>query len=85
MSEISAAIASAVEEQSAATQEISRNVQEAATGTGEVSGNISGVTLASQQTSAASSQLLTQATALSRSGAALRQEVDGFLRAVRGM
>jgi methyl-accepting chemotaxis protein len=85
VSEISAAIASAVEEQSAATQEISRNVQEAATGTGEVSGNISGVTQASQQTSHASSQLLNQATALSRNGIALRQEVDGFLRAVRGM
>jgi len=85
VSEISAAIASAVEEQSAATQEISRNVQEAATGTGEVSGNISGVTQASQQTSAASSQLLSAATALSRNGTALRQEVDGFLRAVRGM
>jgi methyl-accepting chemotaxis protein len=85
VSEISAAIASAVEEQSAATQEISRNVQEAANGTGEVSGNISGVTQASQQTSAASSQLLSAATALSRNGAALRQEVDGFLRAVRGM
>lgn len=85
VSEISAAIASAVEEQSAATQEIARNVQEAANGTGEVSGNISGVTHASQQTSAASSQLLSAATALSRNGTALRQEVDGFLRAVRGM
>lgn len=85
VSEISAAIASAVEEQGAATQEISRNVQEAAAGTGEVSGNISGVTQASQETSIASNQLLTQATALSRNGAALRQEVDGFLQAVRGM
>ncbi|MDY0872095.1 HAMP domain-containing methyl-accepting chemotaxis protein [Dongia rigui] len=85
VSDISAAIASAVEEQSAATQEISRNVQEAANGTGEVSGNISGVTLASQHTSAASSQMLSAATALSRNGTALRQEVDGFLRAVRGM
>jgi methyl-accepting chemotaxis protein len=85
VSEISAAIASAVEEQSAATQEISRNVQEAATGTGEVSGNITGVTEASQQTSAASSQLLTAANALSQNGTALRREVDGFLRAVRGM
>ena len=37
MSEISATIASAVEEQGAATQEISRNVQQAAIGTQEVS------------------------------------------------
>jgi methyl-accepting chemotaxis protein len=85
INEISAAIASAVEEQSAATQEISRNVQQAATGTGEVSGNISGVTQASQQTSAASSQLLSAATELSRNGGELRSQVDGFLRAVRGM
>jgi methyl-accepting chemotaxis protein len=85
INEISAAIASAVEEQSAATQEISRNVQQAASGTGEVSSNISGVTQASQQTSAASSQLLSAATELSRNGGELRSQVDGFLRAVRGM
>ncbi len=85
INDISSAIASAVEEQSAATQEISRNVQEAAIGTGEVSSNVTGVTQASQQTSAASSQLLSAATELSRNGSALRQEVDGFLRAVRGM
>jgi methyl-accepting chemotaxis protein len=85
INDISSAIASAVEEQGAATQEISRNVQEAAIGTGEVSSNITGVTQASQQTSAASSQLLSAATELSRNGTALRNEVDGFLRAVRGM
>src|SRR6202795_2572386 len=40
MSEISATIAAAVEEQGAATQEISRNIQHAAVGTSEVSSNI---------------------------------------------
>ena len=43
MSEIASTIASAVEEQGAATQEISRNVQQAAQGTTQVSSNISDV------------------------------------------
>ncbi|WP_374381110.1 methyl-accepting chemotaxis protein [Dongia sp.] len=85
ISDISAAIASAVEEQSAATQEISRNVQQAAIGTGEVSGNISGVTQASQQTSAASGQMLSAATDLSRNGAVLAEQVRNFLASVRAM
>lgn len=43
LSEISTVIAAAVEEQGAATQEISRNVQQAANGTRQVSANISDV------------------------------------------
>ena len=43
LSEISSAIAAAVEEQGAATQEISRNVQQAAQGTQQVSANITDV------------------------------------------
>jgi soluble cytochrome b562 len=43
MSEIASTIASAVEEQGAATQEISRNVQQAAQGTMQVSSNITDV------------------------------------------
>jgi methyl-accepting chemotaxis protein len=85
VSEISTAIASAVEEQGAATQEISRNVQQAATGTREVSGNIGGVTMASQQTSAASTQVLTAAAELAKNGALLRQEVESFLHVVRSL
>ena len=44
MNDIAAAIASAMEEQGAATREIARNIVEAAYGTRDVSGNISGVT-----------------------------------------
>jgi methyl-accepting chemotaxis protein len=40
---VTTTIASAVEEQSAATQEIVRNVAQAATGTAEVTSNIVGV------------------------------------------
>jgi methyl-accepting chemotaxis protein len=83
VSEISTAIASAVEEQGAATQEISRNVQEAAQGSNEVSANITGVTEASQQTSAGSSQVLSAASELALNGALLQQQVREFLAQVR--
>jgi methyl-accepting chemotaxis protein len=72
-----------VEEQGAATQEIARNVQEASTGTAEVTNNISGVTQASQQTSAGSTQVLSAASELAKNGEKLRQEVDSFLATVR--
>jgi methyl-accepting chemotaxis protein len=83
ISEISTVIASAVEEQGAATQEISRNVQQAATGTQEVSNNISGVTMAANETSAAASQMLSSSTELSHQGETLKAEVDKFLATVR--
>ena len=83
VNEISTAIASAVEEQGAATQEIARNVQEASTGTAEVSSNIVGVTQASQQTSAGATQVLSAASELARNGEKLRQEVETFLATVR--
>ncbi|HKP24451.1 MAG TPA: methyl-accepting chemotaxis protein, partial [Dongiaceae bacterium] len=83
VNEISTAIASAVEEQGAATQEISRNVQEASTGTAEVSTNITGVTQASQQTSAGSTQVLASASELAANGERLKKEVDTFLHNVR--
>ena len=83
VSEISTAIASAVEEQGAATQEISRNVQQAASGTTEVSSNISNVTAAAEQTGTAATQVLHSAGSLSKNGALLRNQVDEFLKEVR--
>jgi methyl-accepting chemotaxis protein len=83
VNEISTAIASAVEEQGAATLEISRNVQQAAQGTTEVSSNIASVTQAAGETGAAASQVLTAAGALSRGGAALKEQVGEFLRTIR--
>ena len=66
INEISNAVAAAVEEQGAATQEIARNVQEAATGTREVSSNISGVTQAASETGTSAQQVLEAAGELSR-------------------
>ena len=83
VSEISTAIASAVEEQGAATQEISRNVQQAAQGTQEVSSNSTGVSEAARQTGLAAGEVLQSAGDLSRDGSALRRQVEQFLRTVR--
>ena len=58
INQIATTIASAVEEQGAATQEIARNVQQAAAGTTEVTSNISGVNAAARDTGTAASQVL---------------------------
>ena len=82
---ISTTIAAAVEEQGAATQEISRNIQQAAAGTQEVAGNIVGVTQASQDTSAGSTQVLSAADDLAKNGVRLKREVSSFLAEVRAL
>ncbi|GIK96731.1 MAG: chemotaxis protein [Alphaproteobacteria bacterium] len=83
INEIATTIASAVEEQGAATQEIARNVQQAAAGTQEVSSNIAGVTQAAGDTGAAASQMLAASGELARQGDVLSGEVGKFLQAVR--
>ncbi|MBI3503951.1 MAG: HAMP domain-containing protein [Proteobacteria bacterium] len=83
VSEIATTIASAVEEQGAATSEIARNVQQAASGTAQVSANIASVTQATDKTGAASSQVLTAAGELARLSDSLRGEVDGFIGQMR--
>jgi methyl-accepting chemotaxis protein len=83
ISEISSTIAAAVEEQGAATQEISRNVQQAAQGTLQVSSNISDVQRGASETGSASSQVLSAAQTLSGDSNRLRLEVGKFLHAVR--
>jgi methyl-accepting chemotaxis protein len=83
LSEISATIAAAVEEQGAATQEISRNVQQAAEGTHQVSSHIVDVQRGSSETGSASSQVLTSAKSLSSDSNRLKLEVDRFLNSVR--
>jgi methyl-accepting chemotaxis protein len=83
MSEIASTIASAVEEQGAATQEISRNVQQAAQGTMQVSSNIMDVQRGASDTGSASSQVLSAARLLSSDSARLKNEVGKFLNSVR--
>ncbi len=83
MSEISSTIAAAVEEQGAATQEISRNIQHAALGTSEVSSNIADVQRGAGETGSASSQVLSAAQSLSVESNRLKVEVSKFLNSVR--
>jgi len=83
LSEISSAIAAAVEEQGAATQEIARNVQQAAQGTHQVSSNIADVQRGATETGSASAQVLDAAQALSTDSNRLRTEVGRFLDSVR--
>lgn len=83
MSEISSTIAAAVEEQGAATQEISRNIQHAAHGTSEVSANIGDVQRGAGETGAASAQVHSAAQSLSRESTRLKSEVARFLESVR--
>ena len=83
LSEISSTIAAAVEEQGAATQEISRNVQQAAMGTTEVSAHISDVKQGAVETGAASAEVLSAAQSLSGDSNRLKLEVGKFLNTVR--
>ncbi|MGO8915066.1 MAG: methyl-accepting chemotaxis protein [Stellaceae bacterium] len=84
ISEIATSVASAVEEQSATTREIARNVQQAAQGTHGVSANIAGVTQAVSETGGAAQTVLGSAAALAGEARKLSDEVDRFLRGVRG-
>ncbi|HXH46588.1 MAG TPA: methyl-accepting chemotaxis protein [Bradyrhizobium sp.] len=83
LSEIASAIAAAVEQQGAATQEIARNVQQAAHGTQQVSSNVGDVQRGASETGSASSQVLSAAQMLSRDSNRLRLEVGKFLNSVR--
>jgi methyl-accepting chemotaxis protein len=83
VNEISTAIASAIEEQGAATQEISRNVQQAAQGTQEVSSNIVSVSTAAEHTGTAASQVLAAAGELGKQAEVIRAEVEKYIAGVR--
>ncbi|SOB90576.1 methyl-accepting chemotaxis protein [Stappia indica] len=83
MNIVTTAIASAVEQQGAATQEIARNVQSAATGTMSVTGSIADLGAAAEQTGGASREVLSAATELNRQSDMLRGQIDRFLTAIR--
>ena len=80
---VSTAIASAVEQQGAATQEIAGNTAMAATGTTQVTHNIQGVGRAAQMTGAASTQLMSLSGQLSERAGELETAVQDFVRDLR--
>jgi methyl-accepting chemotaxis protein len=71
-------IASAVEEQTATTNEMSRSVTEAASGTTQIASNITGVSTAADSTTQALTQTRTAVDELSRMAAELRTDVGRF-------
>jgi len=83
ISEVAVTIASAVEEQAAATREIARNVQQAAAGTREVSLNIDDVRKAVDDATSGAGEVLSAACALSKQSESLAQEVDRFISGIR--
>lgn len=80
---IGSTIAAAIEEQGAATQEISRNVDEAAQGTAQVSASIDNVTGAAAETGQAAEQIKASSRELSEQSDVLRAEMAKFLEQVR--
>lgn len=83
MSEIATTIASAVEQQGAATVEIARNVQEAAQGTAEVSSNTSGLSQAASSTGSAANQVMASARSLGDQAATLNTVARSFANTLR--
>ena len=83
MNEITAAVASAVEEQGAATRGIAGNVQQAAAGTRAVSGNVATAQRAVAETGTIATNVLGAAGTLSSEAERLRSEVAEFLANVR--
>ena len=76
-------IASAVDQQSVAGQDLARSIDLAARSSGEVSSSITNVRESSLATGAAAAQVLNSATDLEGQAANLRNHVDGFMRRIR--
>jgi methyl-accepting chemotaxis protein len=78
INDISTTIASAVEQQSATTNEMGRNVAESAQGSGEIARNITSVAEAAHNTADGAGQTMTAATELARMAAELKQLISRF-------
>jgi methyl-accepting chemotaxis protein len=83
ISDIAATIASAVEQQSSATQEIARSVQSVAQGTQEAAANVMQVNRGATETGSASEEVLNSARTLSSESTRLREELDRFMANIR--
>lgn len=81
--EIAATLATAVEQQGAAAEEIARNVHEASRGTSDVTRNIESVTRTAGDTGLAAGEVLSAASGLKKHSDDLILQVDRFLAGVR--
>jgi methyl-accepting chemotaxis protein len=82
ISEIAAAITSAVEQQATTTAQIAENVHAAAGSAAHVAANIAEVNDSAAEITSASAQVLTSAQTLSQDGSRLAAEMEKFLAAV---
>lgn len=83
ISRIAGGIATAIEQQTSATQEIAKNVQSAASGTHEIAESICEVNRGASETGAASGEVLNSAQTLAVESTRLRQELDRFMANIR--
>lgn len=81
--QISGIISAAIQEQTAATQEISRNAVQASQGTQEVSSNIISVNDAAGSTGAAAHQVLSASQELAQHSSRLKEEFDLYVTAIQ--
>jgi methyl-accepting chemotaxis protein len=85
INEIASAIAAAVEEQGAATQEIARNVAQAAQSGASLVDNITSVSAAADNTNGAVNEVMGAANGLSQQAERLTSEVTKFQANIRAM
>ena len=78
-----AEMAASVEQQSAATGEISRNAQQAAVGPNEVSRSVVDIRKAEQESGVAARQVIQSADTLAADAALLKHELEAFLAEIR--
>jgi methyl-accepting chemotaxis protein len=83
ISEVSTAIASAVEQQGAATKEIARNVQHASAGTEQVSSNVSGISQAAADAGLIATRVSGASKRINGEVNTLRAEVEKFLSSMK--
>ena len=83
ISDIASTIASAVEQQSTATQEIAKSVQNVAQGTQEAAASVMQVNRGATETGTASEEVLNSARSLSSESTRLREELDRFMANIR--
>jgi methyl-accepting chemotaxis protein len=78
VNDISHSIASAVEEQTAATSEISRSIADASNGMGEIAQGVGQVSIATDMTASSAAEIRTDADLLKRQSAQLAANVGAF-------
>jgi len=82
INQVATTIATAVEQQGAATQEISRSISQASVGSGQVSANIAEIEKVASSTVAGTNAIQTSSKTLSEQASTLIIEIDRFVSAV---